>query len=282
MARSISGYFARIKGKKLRLSAYWNEVEPASGDFKWQDLDWQIEKASENKVKIILAVGGRLPRWPECHFPGWTADLTKSERESKILNYIKETIKRYKDNKNIAAWQIENEPFLSHFGKCPKVDGEFLDDEIALVKKMDSRPVIITDSGELSFWIPAAKRADIFGTTMYRDTYSQFLKMYVHYPIEPGFFKFKKNITRVFAHPQKWIVIELQAEPWCKTAFQSLSQAERDKTMNLEKFKEILDFSRKAGFNEFYLWGAEWWYWERAQGRPGMWEEANKLFKTSA
>lgn len=267
-----------LKVKNLRLAAYWNEVEPAGGDFKWQDLDWQIEQASKNNAKIILAIGGRLPRWPECHFPGWTDDLTKSEREAKILNYIRETVKRYKDMKNITAWQIENEPFLSHFGECPEVDGAFLDDEIAAVKKLDSRPVVVTDSGELSFWIPAAKRADIFGTTMYRDTYSKFLKRYIHYPIEPGFFKFKKNIASLFAHPQKWIVIELQAEPWGKTAYQNLTQAERDKTMNLDKFKEILEFSRQAGFNEFYLWGAEYWYWEREKGRPEMWEEAKKLF----
>jgi len=36
--------------------------------------------------------------------------------------------------------------------------------EIALVRAKDpSRKVIVTDSGELSFWISAAKRADILG-----------------------------------------------------------------------------------------------------------------------
>lgn len=264
--------------KKLRLPAYWDDVEPSDGNFKWDNLDWQVEKAKEYNAKIILAVGGRLPRWPECHFPSWTDELTKSEREAKILNYTRETVKRYKDVKNITAWQIENEPFLSHFGECPEIDSKFLEDEIAVVKKIDSRPVVITDSGELSFWIPAAKRADIFGTTMYKDTYSKYLKRYIHYPIEPGFFKFKKNVANFFASPKKWIVIELQAEPWGKEAFQKLTKAERDKTMNQEKFKEILEFARQTGFDEFYLWGAEYWYWERAQGRPEMWDMASKLF----
>ena len=93
---------------------------------------------------------------------------------------------------------------------------------------MDTRDIVVTDSGELSLWVPAAKRADIFGTTLYRDTYSQLLKAYVHYPIEPGFFRFKKNISRLFANPQKWVVIELQAEPWGPRPFQYLSQEERD------------------------------------------------------
>ena len=269
-----------LKVKKIRLSAYWDEIEPTNGQFNWQDLDWQIEEASSRNTEIILAIGGRLPRWPECHFPDWAEILDEVDRNKKILNYLTETINRYKDNKNIIAWQIENEPFLSHFGDCPKLNKELLDREIDLTRSLDSRPIIITDSGELSFWVPAAKRADIFGTTMYLDTYSKFLERYVHYPIKPGFFRFKKNIVKMFATPQDWIVIELQAEPWGPIPYQNLSQADRDKTMNLDKFKNIIEFSAETGFKEFYLWGAEWWYWEREiNGNNKLWNEAKQLFK---
>lgn len=264
--------------KKIRLPAYWDEVEKNGDEFFWDDLDWQIAEAEEHGAEIILAVGGRLPRWPECHFPGWAEGLTKEEREAKILSYIEKVVSRYKENKSIAAWQVENEPFLAHFGDCPEVDGEFLDEEITLTRSLDVRPIVVTDSGELSVWIPAARRADIFGTTMYSDTYSRHLKMYIHYPIAPGFFRFKKNITRLFAKPDKWVVIELQAEPWGPVPYQNLSKEERDRTMNLEKFREIIEFARLSGFKEFYLWGVEWWYWERAEGRPEMWEEAKVLF----
>lgn len=155
--------------KKFRLSAYWNEIEQKSDQFNWDDLDWQIEQAMQANAEIILAVGGRLPRWPECHFPDWAGKLAKDEREQKILNYIEKVISRYKNNNHIIAWQVENEPFLSHFGDCPEFSKKFLDKEIALVRGLDGRPIVITDSGELSIWIPAARRADIFGTTMYRD-----------------------------------------------------------------------------------------------------------------
>ncbi len=269
-----------LGARRLRLAAYWDEIESRPEKFKWEDLDWQIGQAGDRKAKIILAVGGRLPRWPECHFPSWAEKLPNTEREEKILNYIKKTIERYKDNKNIIAWQVENEPFLSHFGHCPELNKKFLDTEIALVRSLDSRPIVVTDSGELSIWIPAARRADIFGTTMYRDTYSHILKRYIHYPIGPNFFHFKRNITRLFAHPKKWIVIELQAEPWGPRPWQELTQDERNRTMNLEKFKEIIKFSRLAGFREFYLWGAEWWYWEReVNHNPALWKEARRLFR---
>jgi hypothetical protein len=271
--------FDDLKVKKIRLSAYWDEVETQSGVFAWDDLDWQIDEAQKRGVQIILAVGSRLPRWPECHIPEWAKNLDKEEREKNVLRYILETVKRYESFSAIVNWQVENEPFLPNFGECPKLDAKFLDKEIALVKSIDSRPIVLTDSGELSLWVPAAKRADIFGTTMYRDTYSATLKSYIHYPIEPGFFRFKKNISRFFANPKKWIVIELQAEPWGPKPFQELSQDDRDKTMDYQKFKEILEFSRQAGFNEFYLWGVEWWYWEKTvKNNDIYWEEAKKLF----
>lgn len=266
--------------KNLRLSAYWDEVEPESGAFNWSDLDWQVSEATNRDGRIILAVGGRLPRWPECHFPAWASGLEKSQREAAILKYIGETVKRYKDNASIKYWQVENEPFLNHFGECPEIDPDFLDKEIALVRSLDSRPIVVTDSGELSLWIPAARRADIFGTTMYRDTYSEHFGVYVHYPIFPGFFHFKKNLAGLFAKPDKWIVIELQAEPWGPQPYEKLSQEDRNRTMSLGKLKEMIEFSSKTGFGEFYLWGAEWWYWEKEVNKnPELWEYARELFK---
>ncbi|MCU0679673.1 MAG: endo-1,4-beta-xylanase, partial [Planctomycetes bacterium] len=231
------GILSDLQVRDLRLAAYWNEVEPEKNKYAWDDLDWQVENAKAHKAEVILAVGGRLPRWPECHFPDWAAKLTVAEREQEILEYIRETVLRYHGEENIVAWQVENEPFLSHFGACPEFKAAFLDKEIALVRSLDDRPVVITDSGEISVWIPAARRADIFGTTMYRDTYSQVLKRYVHYPIGPGFFRFKKNLASLFARPDRWIVIELQAEPWGPVPYQTMLKEERDRTMNLEKFR---------------------------------------------
>jgi len=266
--------------KKLRIPAYWDIIQKDGQDsFDYTDLDWQINEAEKNNAKIILAVGYRLPRWPECHIPAWAYGTESDKKNSAILNYIKTTIERYKGNKTIAAWQIENEPFLSAFGDCPKIDPKFLDQEIALVKSLDSRQIVVTDSGELSIWVPAAKRADIFGTSLYLHTYSQVLKSYISYPITPGFFHFKKNIVSLFAHPKKWIVIEMQAEPWGPVSYTELSQKEMSRTFDPQKFENILSFGQKAGFQEFYLWGAEWWYWEKTtKNNPVYWNKAKELY----
>jgi hypothetical protein len=274
--------------KKLRIPAFWNEIQAkGKNDYDYSALDWQIDEAGKRGAKIILAVGYRLPRWPECHLPDWAKNLPVEQKQQDTLDYIKTTIERYKGKEQIAAWQVENEPFLSFFGECPPFEPAFLDKEIALVKSLDSppagqagRPIIITDSGELSIWAPAAKRADIFGTSIYLNTYSGKTKSYIHYPIVPGFFRFKRNIVGIFAHPKDWIVIELQGEPWGPRAVKELSEKEKAKTMDFKKFQNILEFSRQAGFKEFYLWGVEWWAYEKEKNNnPVYWDYAKTLFK---
>lgn len=269
-----------LKIRKFRLSAYWDVIESEKGKYEWQENDWLLDQADKNNLSVILAVGGRLPRWPECHFPGWVKTADEESREQAELSYIKEVVNRYKDRKSITAWQIENEPFLPNFGECPQPDSELLDKEIALVRSLDSaRPIVVTDSGELSLWVMAAKRADIFGTTLYRNTYSKALESYVHYPLTPTFFRIKKNLAELFAHPEDWIVIELQSEPWSSQSYQNVSETERDRTMSPNQFKEIIEYARLTGFKEFYLWGVEWWYWEKTkQNRPFFWDEARLIY----
>ena len=269
-----------LEVKKIRLIAYWDEIEISDNQFFWDDIDCQIEQANNANAEVILAIGGRLPRWPECHFPKWIDNAAKEQREIATLNYIKKTVERYKDKQIIKAWQIENEPFLSNFGKCPVLDNVFFDKEIALVKNLDNRPIVVTDSGEFSLWVQAAKRADIFGTTLYRFAYSDLFKKDIDFLITPAFYRFKKNISGIFVQPKEWIVIELQTEPWGSKPYQDLTQSERNKTMNLEKFKNTLEFARRTGFRQFYLWGAEWWYWEKEKNNnPTLWQEAKNLFK---
>lgn len=267
--------------KRMRIPAYWDQVEAKKDQYHWEKLDWQLKQAQKRDVQVILAIGKRLPRWPECHFPDWTKDIPRGQCEEELLEYIKKTVNRYKNNDNIIAWQVENEPFLSsYFGECPETKENFLDKEIALVKDLDTRPLIITDSGELSFWIPASSRADIFGTTMYKDTYSSNLNAYVHYPITSGFFHLKKNAADMFTEPQDWIVIELQSEPWGPKPYHKLSAQERRKTITPAKMEEMVKFAGNSGFRQLYLWGVEYWYWEKVKNNnPAYWEKAKELFK---
>lgn len=266
-----------LKAKKIRLIAYWDEIEPAEDVYNFDDLDWQINEVEKRQGEIILALGRRLPRWPECFEPEWTKSSNENDKQTKILDYISEIVNHYKDKESIKIWQIENEPFLRTFGKCPWLDKEFLDREIALVKHLDVRPIMITESGEFSTWIGGARRADILGTSLYRKVYGKL--GYVKYPIPPIFYQRKSALIKLLFDIDEIVAIEVQAEPWGHKPTQEMTADEQDISMSFEQFENVLKYTREAGFNRAYLWGVEWWYWRKNNFDDNrFWERAKQLF----
>ena len=270
--------------RKIRIPVYWDLVEKNEGQYDFADLDWQLNEAAKRNAQIILVIGRKVPRWPECFIPKWTGEDTDIQKQ-KLLAFEKNVIERYKHNHpEIVSWQVENEPFLD-FGVCPMVDNAaLLDAEIAQTRKLDSsRKIVVTDSGELSLWIQAAKRADIFGTTMYREVYSSrqvFGKTLGHwrYPIGPNFFKIKKLLISLFANQKNAIVIELQGEPWVQGWTVHAPIETQLASMNADILKDNFEFAKKTGVDEIYVWGVEWWYWMKiTQNNDSLWKQAEEL-----
>ena len=266
-----------LKIKKIRVPVYWDLVEKNEGQYDYSDIDWQLQEARKRNAEIVLVVGQKVPRWPECAIPAW-ASVSDAKRKSSLLQFVDHTVARYKNEPEIKYWQIENEPFLA-FGICPALDANLLDNEIAVAKLQDSsRPIVITDSGELSLWVRAASRADVFGTTMYRTIFKQGWGYY-EYPIGPRFFQFKYLLNKIIASQNNAVVIELQAEPWIAGYTTNEPLEEQFKSMNPEQLKSNVTFARKVGFPDIYLWGVEWWYWLKVnKGHPELWETARELF----
>ena len=263
--------------KKIRLPVYWDLVEEKEGQYDFSDIDWQLAEAEKRNADVILVVGQKVPRWPECAIPQW-AKITDEKRKEALLELISVVVYRYKNKPVIKYWQVENEPFLL-FGVCPKPEADLLDKEIAQVRKIDqTRPIIVSDSGELSLWMSAAKRADIFGTTMYRTIYKKGIGFF-DYPIGPRFFRFKYGLINLFAKQDKTIVVELQAEPWVSGWTVATPLKEQFQSMNAKKLVENVTFARQTGFPRIYLWGAEWWYWLKTEkNHSELWETAKTLF----
>ena len=277
--KTYSALIDDLGAKNIKLATYWDLIEREEGKYDFEDLDWQIKTAEEKGVNLFLVIGMKTPRWPECHIPDWAKELNKKDQQRDILNLLERIVLRYKDKNSITMWQVENEPFFP-FGDCPWVDHDFLKKEIDLVKSLDSqsRPVVISDSGEGSFWFSAAKLGDIVGTTMYRKVWVRQLGIYFKYPLTPAFYYRKAQVIKKL-FKKEVISVELQAEPWGPKLLYDSPVEEQIKTMNLEQFKKNIEFAKGTGFKEFYLWGAEWWYWmKEKQNQPDIWNEAKKLF----
>lgn len=266
----------------IRLSAYWNMIEKQEGIYDFSDLDWQIEEASKRGVKIILAVGRRLPRWPECHDPSWLSGEPTEQIEIKQSRMIAAVISRYEGIANIAYFQVENEPYLKFFGVCPPLDKNYLRQEIKLAKSLTTKPILVTDSGELSTWIPISfTGGDLLGSTLYRVVYNQRFG-YFRWFTPASLYYFHAQAIRAFTPIKKVIVAELQAESW-HPELKNLTQLDLDeyfKSMSLGQFQENISFTERAGFDEAYLWGAEWWYFmKEKKNYGGFWVEAKKLWR---
>jgi len=268
--------------KKVRLPVYWDLVEPSPGEYHFSDIDWLLAEARKRNVEVVLSVGQRVPRWPECHIPKWAWD-DDALRKERLVELVQVVIEKYKkDHPEIVMWQVENEPFLPFFGICPPFDEELLRSEVAAARATDtSRPILLTDSGELSLWYKVAGLADVFGTTMYRNIWKEGVG-YFEYPVGPNFFRFKEKIVRSVTGQENFIVIELQAEPWANSWITEASLEEQFKTMNENRLRENVEYAQDVGFDEIYLWGAEWWYWMKVHHEyPAVWEEAKKIFRES-
>lgn len=267
-----------LKVKKLKVALHWDLVEPAPNEFSFRDFDWQVGHAQTREAALVPVIGMKTSRWPECHIPEWAKGLLKEEQQQEILQMLEVLVNRYKHIELIEAWQVENEAFFP-FGECPWADEEFLAKEVALVKSLDpSRPVIITDSGEGSFWTAPAKYGDVVGSTMYRKVWFGQGGFYITYPFPPVFYWRKAQLIKRL-YGKEVIGIELQAEPWGPKLLYDISVEEMMKTMTREQFKKNIEFAKETGFKQHYLWGAEWWYWmKETQDNPSYWEEARKLF----
>ncbi len=274
--------------KHIKLHVNWNATEPQNNQYNFADLDYYVRQANRNDVDLILVIGMKTGRWPECHTPDWVKDVAAADREAEILEYVETLVERYHRVPAIQYWQIENEPFLE-FGTCPdwyyEFDTSLVEKEIALVKRIDpSRKVIVSESGELSDWTKAAQVADIVGITMYRSTWNSTVETFGVNPysfLSPTFYATKAAyIQKVYGKPV--INIELQAEPWTEKPLREATLAAQAQSMNLQMFRENVAFAKQSGLGTYYFWGVEWWYWMKTtHQQPEIWNEAATLFRTT-
>jgi hypothetical protein len=246
--------------KYIRLSATWDEIEMARGIYDFSSLNKLMDAAALSGAKVTLAVGQKIPRWPECHAPSWAASLSDNEYKAAVKRFIKATVDQYKDHPALEIWQVENEP-LFEYGECRFFDSSMLSSEIESVKSLDANhKIMITDSGELSSWRHTAKAADLFGTTMYRVVWNERIGYFSYVWLTPLFYRAK--LLFAGQKTQNAYISELQAEPWVTNQdVKTMDLDKQYKSMSIERFHKNVDYAQRVGFPRAYLWGAEWWYW---------------------
>ena len=269
-----------LKPKKLRLMADWEEIGKDRGKYDFTMIDQMLTEADKRGIQVLLVVGRKQPRWPECHEPSWYESLSTADREAETLEMIKNTVEHLKSYKNITAWQVENEPYFGFGDDCPKLSPDLMKREVSLVKQTDSRPVLMTDSGDRGGWFGVMRAgADDFGFTLYRVSFDAKYGGYYKYPLPPVFYRIRAGILKTFTHVDNISDVELQMEPWFTNGALNMPVDEQKALMNPKVFAENIRYAEGTGIRDHYLWGVEWWYWMAKKNNDwGMWGAAKDLF----
>lgn len=265
--------------KTVRLPVYWSEVEREDDQFAFGEVDWYLREASERGAQVVLTLGYRNFRYPECYPPDWAKSLDDKEFEEELFEYLSATVSHFSSSElsqAIEAWQVENEPFdLPIFRRwCRHFSSSLVAQELETVKSSDPllRPVILTSGGEsfLRFlWRGATEKADILGVSFYPRTVLPggiVIQTYRLGPLSPRNIPGERQYATSLG--KKFWVVEMQAEPWGGKA----------ETMSPEILKEnyelLLEF---GGAERVYFWGAEWWYKEKLEGRDRLWVAGREI-----
>jgi hypothetical protein len=259
--------------KHFRLMSYWSSHEKIRGQFDFADLDWQVSEAAKRGAKVDIVLGLRQPRWPECWEPDWAPQLSGNDWKQAMYAYIEVVVDRYKNNPAVQNWQLENEAVNNWFGTCGAPDRERLNEEFALVKKLDPTHPIrmsLSDQHGLPLNEPVP---DQYGFSVYRTVWNTFspAHFYIVYPTPIWYHRLRAAAIDWIQHKPIFIH-ELQMEPWGPTDTKELTIKEQDQSMSAKQIHKSMKFARRIGASDIDMWGGEWWYWRKIHwSDPSIW-----------
>lgn len=272
--------------RNFRLTSYWKDVEPTPGQYDFTQLDWQFAKAEAAHAHIILTVGLRQPRWPECHPPTWL-DTTKpaSTWQPQLEQYMTAVINRYKRSPALQSYQLENEYFLLGFGDCTDISRDRLVGEYKLVKQLDPAHPIIVGRSNNGIGTPIGQPTpDEFSMSMYQRVWdANVTHRYLQYPFPSWYYSFLAGVQKI-TKGKDMVIGELQAEPWPPQGQDLLTStlSEQSKSFNAQRLQASVDFGEATGMKTINLWGAEYWYYRMVTLHdPSVWNTAQQIFTHS-
>lgn len=263
LSRALALRFSRI-----RLGAYWSEIEAKDGKYDISALKTILEACEEKRQAVVVTVGVKAPRWPEFFWPRHIVakDAADPVSQERILRYIRYTVTELNKYPCISHWQVENEPLDPSGPENRVVPYGFLKEEVQLVRSLDKRPILLNVWGNdllsRGLFPQIEALADVVGLELY---YKQYMKTFLGRPVYRGPRQTHAKLKTYLGKSKKplWIT-ELQAEPWEQDDAGYLGQ--NPGSMNprqMERnFRTVLDLP----VQEVHLWGFEYWLYREKLG----------------
>lgn len=252
----------------LRFGSYWQEIEKNKGLYNFSVLEDLLNQCEKTRQKVMMNVGVKSPRWPEFYWPGYLKEknFNNLEANKRTLLFIEKLVKTLKKFSCITHWQVENEPLDPSGQEKLAVPIDFLKEEVELVRKLDSRPIILTlwanDLESKQLFSKVSPISDVIGLDLY---YKQFMKSDKGKSFYEGPRTNDDFLREIVKTSHKEVIItELQAEPWEKDETGYLSK--NPESISPKLLESNLKKALSLGVKEILLWGFEYWYYQKSQG----------------
>jgi hypothetical protein len=287
--------------RPIRLAAYWDEIA-AEG---FGSLDRQLELAERAGAPVSLAIGMKASGWPEFHLPdavrpslGRGADVARAGLREAVLEFLGETVARYREHPAVRWWQVENEPLNRSGPEAWWIGRSLLEAELACVQAADQRPVVVTTfshfdrrtdvaaghrrlnlgallgrgSGAEGEALSVLRPGDVLGLDVYRRIGKPDGTVAT---AAPDWIRFASRWERR-AHllgMEAWVT-EAQAEPWEGDAGHHWTDP---RSVTPDDAPDLVRRLVDAEFRTILLWGSEYWLAQEQRGDPRWRERVTEL-----
>lgn len=248
--------------QRIRLCAYWSELQPTPNQWHIDVLRWYVQKAENAGKQVVLACGQKAPRWPEFYLPNWVTTPLKKQPEP-VLSYLKKLVNSLKNFSCITAWQVENEPFDQSGPTHQVIDTSLFQLEIELIRSLDQRPIVSTVWGNTlltrNSFMRVTSLVDAIGLDFYPITATNLPR-----PLPSHYYHWLPIpiLRHIIAHAKKPVYIaELQAEPWEIDQKTYLSRTQRSMSQLL--LNKNIAFAQSLGLTTIDFWGSEYWLYAK-------------------
>ncbi len=277
---------------RIRLCSYWDEIERSENQFDFTTLDWLLDESHRHGIEVVLTVGMKAPRWPEFHFPEWlqaryetSTNQTAVDHNPAIaeraLKFTDMVVHHVRHAPNLNYWQVENEPF-THMditgGRYLSYD--FVRREAALVRSLATpqQKIVITTAISLpsadltdddEAFQESLNMADAVGINVYTKVPAGNSPVYLQ-PLPPYWEKLKEWQNNLAKSAKEDWIAEAQAEPWEANQLVAMQQTEYP-SCTPKRTSSLVTSLTDLGYSTVMLWGCEYWYWQKKNGRNLWW-----------
>jgi hypothetical protein len=297
-AETLHELLSWLGARYVRISVEWSQVAPEPEVLDFTLVDALLDTAAQDGAKVLLSVGMKAQRHPEFYIPDWVLRQSRESATSQLGDgaeisrdpvvraaaeqFVAAVVAHVAARPEIDGWLADNEPYLA----SPRAHNwtlgrDFVAEEAAIIRRGDplGRPIVENHAEHFTFdrrWRWTMADADIIGTSIYPfRNYELFGAAFVVPVLEMGPLtpNYAARARETHELGKQFWITELQAEPWADPDVRLFSPDHPAPDLTVANFRKNIEYARRTAADRVYLWGAEWWLYQREKFRDGTWWE---------